>query len=1145
LQDVLGLSNRDLAPSVAEVLNKWVLESQQLWRRLFKAKREQVRTLLKERRPRVFNSVTGDDSPVWAALRQAAALKDVLADAKRRNPTIYGAPLVVAATLLTEAQGDAQPLVWTTLGSLESRDVGIDTVTAQASLSSSRAYHLRRAALRGAALLGLHAEPEINSCVHVQRLEGIRGIDDVAEQARMLREFVDEFQGGKNGDWVTCALCQQNCVCYHELMELEALAQPTRGDAIHRQVMTRFGGDRYEGKIICRNCGQALQDIDYDDHVEFDDNGRPIVEASVLTEEQLEEVPTESTWRKATAALTAAPLSFATESQRELNQALTTILELGGMIADESVVRQIVRYSDLYVSTRAPTQAAYDAQRTKLLTAASTRMKSAGAGAGAVPDVPTYAAVLDQLRVSALMAITGIALQMADPPIQVNNPFPPCRFSRGGWPLDAEAKPEDVGTALYYVACVTASLARSAAPWRNVAWAHLDKLDARVKKAHTTAIQAAKAIMGADPKVPQLSFTPEIRTAITRIQTDAGAAKERARVTVNDRLPAGFRPEPNPPSLAPPAPEGSPVNAAASVAAEGKAAPEAVVDSVAHAVRQQAISAIATLHAEAVAGSGALVGTKQNESVCCPVSFADADAGFALLGRKELAPLLAAARMLQGAQPAVSRAGTHLWVAEESHAAAVVEPVVDPGLLFQLFLRYCYTGSQVGEAHQFSTGNLCRQCGLVLGGPPELVDVVKDGAAILAAQQGDLRVEPSPAAFEALSDAVRRRKLLVERIGAVRPSWRQNLDRLAAQLTARPSHQTCGEALTAVLAAMSGAEELEIDEVGRATMWGPIAELMDAHRKMVADAIGPLQPAATGPRARTRAKEAVQALAMFDTITEDPFVEGPRAIREYWCAKLEAGGRNFGVRETAGAVWDALSSEHVERINGLLRANTDWYPGDITGDMRLGLAAVGDSLGPVMRLWTQTIHMATATGPWTIAEARLLLRCLVLHSWADAVTGSSWMYRSIGAPGERATAADGVSDWTRSLMGHVKMQFLRFSKERVAQILQQRAELERTSIVEEFQSIKDDDERAAELIKKQLRMGRWGVAAKGWNKYDPELYEFENEQRKRMGIVDAPVDPSLLPAGAGAGADAFGFGPLDGAPEVGYDVDLGAAGDDY
>ena len=127
---------------------------------------------------------------------------------------------------------------------------------------------------------------------------------------------------------------------------------------------------------------------------------------------------------------------------------------------------------------------------------------------------------------------------------------------------------------------------------------------------------------------------------------------------------------------------------------------------------------------------------------------------------------------------------------------------------------------------------------------------------------------------------------------------------------------------------------------------------------------------------------------------------------------------------------------------------------------------------------------------------------------------------------------------------HVKQQFMRFSKETIKRILQERANLERDTIVEEFQSIKDDDLRAAELLKKQFRIGRWAGGA-NLQKYDADTFEFESEQRKRMGIVDPPVDPILMAPQAQAAGQDYGLGAGVSVPEDGYDVAQGAEGDDY
>jgi len=290
-------------------------------------------------------------------------------------------------------------------------------------------------------------------------------------------------------------------------------------------------------------------------------------------------------------------------------------------------------------------------------------------------------------------------------------------------------------------------------------------------------------------------------------------------------------------------------------------------------------------------------------------------------------------------------------------------------------------------------------------------------------------------------------------------------------------------------------------------------------------------PTGTGKAALARAREAVTAMSMFDTLTEDPFIEGPRALQEYWCAKVQAAAAGYTVTKVTGAAWANLSRKHNELINKLVSDNSLWFAGDVTAGMRPVLAAMAKAIGPPLRIWIQRVRPdATVGSPWTLAEAQLLLRTMVLEAWRDSLTTTSPVHTA-------------VADWTRALMFHVKQQFMRFSKETIKRILQDRAGLERDTIVEEFESIKDDDVRAAELLKKQFRIGRWAGGA-NLQKYDADTFEFESEQRKRMGIVDAPVDPILL-EGAAPAANAYGFGDLAAGPEDGYDVGQGADGDDY
>jgi hypothetical protein len=180
-------------------------------------------------------------------------------------------------------------------------------------------------------------------------------------------------------------------------------------------------------------------------------------------------------------------------------------------------------------------------------------------------------------------------------------------------------------------------------------------------------------------------------------------------------------------------------------------------------------------------------------------------------------------------------------------------------------------------------------------------------------------------------------------------------------------------------------------------------------------------------------------------------------------------------------------------------------------------------------------------GIWDTKDAQMLLHTFVYQVWFDAITPTSWMYESNIASSNLDETAAGMVEWTTTLMIHSGRQFIKYSDDQIRTTLQRRAEMERTSIVEEFSSITDPDERAAALILKQFRIGRW---ARGQNiqSLDADTYEFETEKRHRMGFVDPPVDPLLLGEGEQSRGGRYGLGGQGGGNEDGFDMDQGEAG---
>jgi hypothetical protein len=727
----------------------------------------------------------------------------------------------------------------------------------------------------------------------------------------------------------------------------------------------------------------------------------------------------------------------------------------------------------------------------------------------------------------------------------VNNPLPLCTFSRGGYPLDPSAKPEETG-ALAYISCVVASIQRDMVPWRHMKWSGEPKIEPRKKEALKVGTVAMQVILGVDAKSAPLSFTPEIRQLLTKVQTDVVAIKQRSLVSLTDEMPVGFRPEAFPLKMARPVLEQDPLPAIEAALASGSGSISDLASPIASALRQDAIAVIGSLHETAFISVAAAIAAGRKPTVdetCCAVPFAE------LQRPVSHGSLTKAYRLLRSAVPSAPYAGTHLWPTYETPVPQPVDQSVDEGVFFKLFLKFCYQGPAVGEAHEFSTGSICRSCGLALGKPLDLIDFSKEGAAILAAQQGSLRIEVTPALFSALSEAIRRRRVLqpAPTIRSTAP-WRTGLEAMIAVIAQHGSESSLafGTILEGVLAGIPDGSG-PVDEIGRATQWEALSVYAIGLRAEIGDKIGPLAARGAGKQEMARAREALTAMTMFDTLTEDPFQEGPRALQEYWCAKVEAAGKAFGIKDVKKALWAKISPKHDMMMTKLVSDNAVWYGGTITPAMQPILESLAKEIGPLLRVWVQQVRPAPATataGSWTVAEAQLVLRTIVLQAWREALITSSWMYNEMAVPSERESVATGIADWTRSLMFHVKHQFSRFTKDTIKRVLQDRAQLERETIVKEFEDLKDDDLRAAEMIKKNLRIGRWAQGA-NIRTLDADQFDFESEQRHRMGIVDAPVDPILLEGAAGApGVEDFGLGDNQEEGSA-YDTNQAAAGDDY
>ena len=117
--------------------------------------------------------------------------------------------------------------------------------------------------------------------------------------------------------------------------------------------------------------------------------------------------------------------------------------------------------------------------------------------------------------------------------------------------------------------------------------------------------------------------------------------------------------------------------------------------------------------------------------------------------------------------------------------------------------------------------------------------------------------------------------------------------------------------------------------------------------------------------------------------------------------------------------------------------------------------------------------------------------------------------------------------WTKATLLEAKRQYDLFgmSDLEVEMAILDAREKEKISIIKEIDDEKDPDMRAVTLMQKNLKMGRWGVAAKKSGAYNTEYWDFLQDQRDRIGIIDgaqgqaAPENPIGFDFGAAPEAD--------------------------
>jgi hypothetical protein len=128
--------------------------------------------------------------------------------------------------------------------------------------------------------------PFENTCSHVKSLSTIYKVKDDGNRMKLLSKFLTKYQSYKKDNWIYCVECDKHLLCNHDFLLLQEYIHPREKDTLHKELLLTFSGGVFQGKYICKNCGQAISSLEFDTSLEYDDEGRPMMGRSVLVDEE-------------------------------------------------------------------------------------------------------------------------------------------------------------------------------------------------------------------------------------------------------------------------------------------------------------------------------------------------------------------------------------------------------------------------------------------------------------------------------------------------------------------------------------------------------------------------------------------------------------------------------------------------------------------------------------------------------------------------------------------------------------------------------------------------------------------------------------------------------------------------------------------
>jgi hypothetical protein len=597
--------------------------------------------------------------------------------AARLLDRVRGEPILQKAfTLISDYMGELADIdvYWFTYIFLTYPDLLMATLGQQpATLAKERLKHVREQYINALGLgyrikqklANAGETPVPNTCAHVEALEAARKLghkhsDEPRDTTRTkaVLKVLNRFRGKVEDDWVWCNRCEQHLVCGHELLQVQEFLRPKEKDALHKELVLKFSGGQFSGKFICRNCGQGIQDLEFDTNIEFDDAGRPMMGRSVLVDQDA--IEEEEINAMLSGPVKEEVLTFPSEEMNISYKVIKKICGLAGINPEDSDYISMVNDLSNYLSGVA-TRAVY----------------AAAAKGKKVQDYDIWYSIR---YISAAAAIVLLNIQTHMPDYIVYYTSSDCKEGFFGYPLDSEGKGGVDGEKEQGINCVSTVIAGvndDEFPWNLTSLQKQSNLQKR-----------KDAIM---PLVKQQieSFIkfPSVQGSIKKKQDYRIKLYGSLSGLKKDNIAGSFRP----------VPYLNPTAAAADAVVADAASPE-----------KAATAWIRMAHGVAAESAALNPDSPYSETTSCLHTLGQASDCWDKLPK------------LEGRNAGVRRSAT-VTTTFYTEPNKTLEGKIDSKDYYKLFVKVCYQGETMGLPHELGIGLTCANCELAFQENPGLL----------------------------------------------------------------------------------------------------------------------------------------------------------------------------------------------------------------------------------------------------------------------------------------------------------------------------------------------------------------------------------------------------------------------------------------